>query len=187
MLLLLDEAYCDTAPPQAVPPVDTGNPQVLRLRTFSKAYGLAGARIGYAVGAPDLIGNFEKVRNHYGINRVGQVGALAALVDQPYLAETVGRIARARDRIGEIARENGLVPLASGANFVAVDCGRDGVFARLVLEELLARDVFVRKPGVAPLDRCIRISCGRDEDLAVFAEALPGALAAAGARLAKNI
>lgn len=179
VLLLLDEAYCDTAPADAIPPIDVANPQVLRLRTFSKAYGLAGARIGYAVGERELIAVFDKVRNHYGINRVGQIGALAALTDQPYLLEAVGKIGRARERIADIARRNGLVPLPSAANFVTLDCGADGAFARAVLEALLARDVFVRKPGVAPLDRCIRVSCGREEDLAILERALPEALAAA--------
>jgi histidinol-phosphate aminotransferase len=179
VLLLLDEAYCDTAPAEAVPPIDVTNPQVLRLRTFSKAYGLAGARIGYAVGAADIIAAFDKVRNHYGINRVGQIGALAAVEDQPYLREAVGRIARARERIAGIASACGLRPLPSGANFVTIDCGRDGAFAQEVLDALLARDVFVRKPAVAPLDRCIRVSCGRDEDLDVLARILPEALEAA--------
>jgi histidinol-phosphate aminotransferase len=179
VLLCLDEAYCDTAPASELLPVDVGNAQVLRLRTFSKAYGLAGARIGYCLGEAGLIRQFEKIRNHYGINRVGQLGALAALADQDYLAEAVARIARARDIIGAVARDNGLVPLPSAANFVTIDCGRDGAFARSVLNGLIERDVFVRMPGVAPLDRCIRVSCGRDEDLAVFAEALPLALAAA--------
>jgi histidinol-phosphate aminotransferase len=178
-LLCLDEAYCDTAPTNSVPRLDVGNPQVLRFRTFSKAYGLAGARIGYALGDADLIANFEKIRNHYGINRMGQIGALAALEDQAYLAEAVASIARARGTIAAIAIANGLNPIESGANFVTIDCGRDGAFAVQVLEGLLARDVFARKPGVRPLDRCIRISCGRDEDLAVFAAALPEALAAA--------
>jgi histidinol-phosphate aminotransferase len=186
VLLLLDEAYCDTAPPGAVPPVDVSNPQVLRLRTFSKAYGLAGARIGYALGERDLIAVFDKVRNHYGINRVGQVGALAALIDQSYLSEAVGKIGRARERIAAIARSNALIPLPSAANFVTIDCAGDAALARAVLDELLARDVFARKPGVAPLDRCIRVSCGRDEDLAVFERALPPALAAARARTHKN-
>ena len=179
LLLCLDEAYCDTAPTEELLPVDTANAQVLRFRTFSKAYGLAGARIGYCLGEAALIRHFEKIRNHYGINRVGQIGALAAVQDQAYLAEVVGRIARSRELIAKIAVDNGLAPLPSGANFVAIDCGRDGAFARRVLDELLARDVFVRMPSVAPLNRCIRVSCGRDEDLEVFAEALPGALAAA--------
>jgi histidinol-phosphate aminotransferase len=182
VLLLLDEAYCDTAPAGTVPPVDVSNCQVLRLRTFSKAYGLAGARIGYALGDRDLIAMFDKVRNHYGINRVGQIGALAALRDQPYLSVAVAKIDRARERIGLIARSNGLVPLVSAANFVTIDCGFDGAFAQCVLDGLLERAVFARKPGVAPLDRCIRISCGSDEDLEIFAEALPQAVAAARER-----
>ena len=74
-LLILDEAYCDTAPAGTLPAIDVGNPQVVRYRTFSKAYGLAGARIGYCAGAAEMIEAFDKVRNHYGINRVGQLGA----------------------------------------------------------------------------------------------------------------
>lgn len=179
VLFCLDEAYCDTAPQSELLPIDVGNARVLRFRTFSKAYGLAGARIGYCVGEEALIREFEKIRNHYGINRVGQIGALVALQDQHYLAEAVARIARARDIIAAIARDNGLEPLPSAANFVTIDCGRDGAFAKRVLDGVLERDVFARMPGVAPLNRCIRVSCGRDEDLAVFAEVLPLALAAA--------
>lgn len=178
-LLLLDEAYCDTAPSGTLPPLDTANPQVLRFRTFSKAYGLAGARIGYCLGESSLIGEFEKVRNHYGINRVGQVGALAALADQDYLKDAVARIGRARDRIAAMARQSGLEPLPSATNFVAVDCGRDGAFAKRVLDEVLARDVFIRKPAVPPLDRCIRISTGVDRDLDLLEDVFSDAVAAA--------
>ncbi|MBX9862532.1 MAG: pyridoxal phosphate-dependent aminotransferase [Hyphomicrobium sp.] len=188
VLLLLDEAYCDTAPAGAVPAIDVGNAQVLRLRTFSKAYGLAGARIGYALGHADLIQHFEKVRNHYGINRVGQVGALEALLDQAYLREAVGRIAASRETIARIASDAGLRPLPSAANFVTIDCGADGAFAAAVLNELLARDVFARKPAVTPLDRCIRISCGCEEDMTVLADVLPRVVQDVRARgLQKNI
>jgi histidinol-phosphate aminotransferase len=181
-LLVLDEAYGDTAPPGTVPAIDIANPQVLRLRTLSKAYGLAGARIGYALGHPDVTGAFDKVRNHYGINRTGQIGALAALQDQEYLADAVAKIDRARTRIADIARGNDLAPITSAASFMTIDCGRDGVFASCVLDGLIARDVFVRQPAAPGIDRCIRVSCGRDEDLDVFAEELPRALAdAAGA------
>jgi len=176
-LLILDEAYSDTAPEGTLPPIDVTNAQVIRYRTFSKAYGLAGARIGYALGDPEIIAAFDKVRNHYGINRVGQLGALAALHDQAYLAEVVGKIARARDRIGAIARSSGLEPLPSATNFVAIDCGGDGAFAKRVLDGVLDRGVFIRKPAVAPLDRCIRVSCGTDADLDLFAQALAPALA----------
>lgn len=178
-LLILDEAYSDTAPPGTLPPLDMSNPQVVRYRTFSKAYGLAGARIGYALGAVHIIEAFDKVRNHYGINRVGQLGALAALADQAYLADVVSKIARARGMISDIARANGLTPLPSATNFVAIDCGADAQFAKSVLDGVLAERVFIRKPGVAPLDRCIRVSCGSDPDIALFAKALPAAIAKA--------
>ena len=175
-ILCLDEAYCEFAPPEALAPLDVGNPQVLRFRTFSKAYGLAGARIGYAIGEAGLIKSFDKIRNHFGVNRIAQAGALAALSDETNLAKVIAEVAAARQTIAEIAAANGLETLASGANFVAIDCGRDGDFARRVLHGLIARDIFVRMPGVAPLDRCIRVSAGRPADLEAFAAALPEAL-----------
>ncbi|MET0431444.1 MAG: aminotransferase class I/II-fold pyridoxal phosphate-dependent enzyme, partial [Hyphomicrobium sp.] len=174
-------AYCDTAPAGTVAEIDVSNPQVLRYRTFSKAYGLAGARIGYAIGSQSTIEAFEKVRNHYGINRVGQLGARAALLDQDYLKSAVASISTARDRIAGIARENGLAPLASAASFVAIDCGGDGVLAARILNGLLERDVFVRKPVAKGLEQFIRVSCGQNGDLDIFAEALSDVLAHAHA------
>lgn len=181
LMLLLDEAYSDTAPASARFEVDTANPQVLRLRTFSKAYGMAGARIGFALGEPEMIAAFNKIRAHFGVNRTGQIGALAAIRDQVYLDDVVRKIARARERIAEIAHANGLVPLESATNFVAIDCLHTAEFAKSMVDELAARDVFVRMPGVAPLNRCIRVSCGLDDALDVFAGALPRALASAKA------
>ena len=178
-LLLLDEAYIEFAPQGTAAPIHPDDPRVIRMRTFSKAYGMAGARIGYAIGAPDLIRSFDKIRNHFGMNRVAQAGALAAVRDSAWLAHVTDQVAKARARITAIATENGLSALPSATNFVAVDCGADGAFSTRVLEGLVARDVFVRKPFVAPQDRCIRISCGRPQDLDVLAETLPEALAAA--------
>jgi histidinol-phosphate aminotransferase len=180
-VLLLDEAYGETAPAGTLLPDEKIWPNVLRLRTFSKAYGLAGLRCGYAFGEASIIGSFEKVRNHYGVNKMAQAAGRASLRDQTYLAKVVDRIAAARARISDIAVQNGLLPLASATNFVTIDCGSDGVFAKKVLDGLLERDVFVRKPMVPTLDRCIRISVGLDHELDIFAEELPKALAAARA------
>ncbi|MGR3434736.1 MAG: pyridoxal phosphate-dependent aminotransferase [Shimia sp.] len=179
-LMLLDEAYVDTAPDGTAPAIDADDGRVIRLRTFSKAYGMAGARVGYAIGAAPVVAAFDRVRNHFGMSRIGQAGALAALADQAYLAQTVARIAAARDRIAAIARENGLTPLPSATNFVTLDCGSDGAFAKAVLAGLGARGVFVRMPFAAPQDRCIRVSAGTEADLDAFAAALPGALTDAG-------
>jgi len=180
-LLLLDEAYVEFAPDGTAAQISADDPRVIRMRTFSKAYGMAGARIGYAIGAADLIRSFDKIRNHFGMNRVAQAGALAAMRDGAWLAHVQDQVAEARARITAIAAENGLSALPSATNFVAVDCGNDGAFTTRVLEELVSRGVFVRKPAVAPQDRCIRISCGRPQDLDVLAETLPEALAAARA------
>ncbi len=178
-LLVLDEAYVECAPEGTAAPIDAGDPRVIRMRTFSKVYGMAGARVGYAIAAPGLISAFNKVRNHFGMNRAAQAGALAALQDAEWLERVQAKITDARDRIGQIARDNGLEALPSATNFVAIDCGRDGAFAKAVLEALVARGIFVRMPFVAPQNRCIRVSCGAVSDLDLFAAALPEALAVA--------
>ena len=178
-MLVLDEAYVELAPAGTAPAIDPGAPNVMRMRTFSKAHGMAGARVGYALGAADVINGFNKVRNHFGMCRISQEGALAALEDTDWLAHIQTEVATARDRIAAIARANGLTPLPSATNFVAIDCGRDGDFARAVLAALVADGVFVRMPFVAPQDRCIRVSCGTKSQIDAFEAALPRALAQA--------
>ncbi len=179
-LLVLDEAYVECAPEGTAAPIAADDDRVIRMRTFSKIYGMAGARVGYAIAAPGLISAFNKVRNHFGMNRAAQAGALAALADGDWLAHVQSEIASARLRIGEIARDNGLTPLPSATNFVAIDCGRDGAYAKSVLESLVALGIFVRMPFAEPQNRCIRISCGPKPDLDAFAAALPEALKLAG-------
>lgn len=176
-LMILDEAYGEFAPEGVLPKVDADDPRVLRFRTFSKAHGLAGMRIAYGIGAPEVTRAFDKIRNHFGVSIVAQAGALAALADHEWLTSVIDRVNRSKARIAEIAADNGLVALPSATNFVTVDCGRDGDFAKAVLDGLIERDLFVRKPWTPPMDRCIRISAGTDADLALLAAALPGALA----------
>ncbi len=180
-VLCIDEAYAEFAPEGTLPALDPDDARLVRMRTFSKAHGMAGARIAYAIAAPPLARAFDKVRNHFGVNRIAQAGALAALEDAAHVADVVRRTAAAKDEIARIAHDNGLAPLASATNFVAIDCGRDGDFARRTLAALVRRGVFVRMPAVSPLDRCIRVTAGPPEALAVFAEALPEALAEADA------
>ena len=176
-VLCLDEAYIDFAPEGTAPAIDVDDPRVLRFRTFSKAYGMAGARIGYAIGEAGLIEAFNKVRNHFGVNRIAQAGALAALDDQSYLRDVIDRVAAGRTRIYEIASDNGLATVPSATNFVAIDCGEGAERAQAILAGLLERDVFVRMPWVAPQNRCIRVSVGRAGDLDLFAHAPSDVLA----------
>lgn len=176
-LILLDEAYCETAPEgTTLPALDIARPNLIRTRTFSKAYGLAGMRVGYAVGEAGFIKAFDKVRNHFGVTRLSQVAAMAALADQEWLASVVDKVAAGRERLYAIAAENGLTAVISATNFVAIDCGRDADYAMRVLKALEGRGVFVRKPMAPGLDRHIRISVGRPEEMDVVAAELLRAL-----------
>ena len=178
-LCILDEAYGELAPKDALPPLSTIWPNVLRMRTFSKAYGLAGLRCGYAIGMEQLIGIFDKVRDHFSVNKMAQIAALYALADKKYLDEVIKKINLAKDRIINIAHSHGLKTLPSATNFVAIDCGRDGAYAQTVLNGLIERGIFVRKPSVPVLDRLIRVSVGSKKEMDLFADAFAGALGAA--------
>jgi histidinol-phosphate aminotransferase len=178
-LLVLDEAYIDLAPPGTAPRINPDDPRVIRMRTFSKGYGLAGLRVGYALAAPGLIRAFDKVRNHFGMGRIAQAGALAALHDQAHLAAVQAQVMAARTVFGDIARTHGLTPLPSATNFLTIDTGKDGSFARALRDALVAGGIFVRMPFVAPQDRCIRVTLGPEPAARAFAAALPEALATA--------
>ncbi|MEM9342107.1 MAG: pyridoxal phosphate-dependent aminotransferase [Pseudomonadota bacterium] len=178
-LLVLDEAYAEFAPEGTLPRIDPDTSSVIRMRTFSKGYGLAGMRVGYAIGHPDLIKAFDKVRNHFGMCRLSQWAALAALNDQEYLQQVVGQVSASRLRIAQIAQSHDLTPVPSATNFVTLDCGADAVFAKALLDTLIARGIFVRMPFAEPGNRCIRVTCGPEAEMEAFAKALPAALQAA--------
>ena len=152
------------------------------MRTFSKAYGLAGMRIGYAIGTPDTIRTFDKIRNHFGMTRL-EPGGRRGRAEGSGLSRKRGRAGEGRPATASQRSRapTRLTPLPSATNFVTIDCGRDGRFARAVLARLVESGVFVRMPGVAPLDRCIRVSTAPEEELAVFERMLAPALEAADA------
>ena len=170
-LLVLDEAYAAFAPAEALPDLASDDPRVIRIRTFSKAHGLAGMRVGYALGAPELVRPFDRIRNQFGVGRVSQAAALAALDDRDFVASVVAATAQGKRDYAALAERHGFRALPSATNFVAIDVG--GVErARTILTRLFAEHgVFIRMPGVAPLNRCIRVTVGRPEDLPHFAEA----------------
>jgi histidinol-phosphate aminotransferase len=181
-MLVLDEAYGETAPASALPAIATlaDMPNVLRFRTFSKAYGLAGQRVGYVFGVEETVSMFHRVRNHFGVNRLGQAAALAALNDQNWLAHVIVQVEASRDRIAAIAAAHGFAPIPSATNFVTIDCGRDAGYAKAILDALVSRGIFIRMPGVAPLNRCIRISTGPAAEIDLFEAELAGIVADLG-------
>jgi len=123
-LLVLDEAYLELAPANTAPALNASDARIIRMRTFSKGYGMAGARVGYAIGHGALIGAFNRVRNHFGMSRISQAGALAALQDQDWLDAVRAKVETSRQALYDIAEDNGLVAIPSATNFVAIDCQR---------------------------------------------------------------
>jgi histidinol-phosphate aminotransferase len=171
-ILVLDEAYADFTRPGVLPECDPENPRLIRVRTFSKAHGMAGARLGYAIAPADIVAAFDKIRNHFGVNRMAQEGALASLGDPGFIADVVRQVEAGRRDYELLARDLGLAPLPSMTNFVAIDCGSNAR-AKAILTRLRERErVFIRMPGMPPLDRCIRVSVGTPPERALFAEAL---------------
>jgi histidinol-phosphate aminotransferase len=175
-VLLLDEAYADFVDEAALLPARIED-RLIRTRTFSKAYGMAGARIGYAIASERVIGILQKIRLHYGVNRNAQVGALASLADDAFRRSVVEAVRQAREDYYALARELGLDTIESQTNFVCIDLG-GAVRATTVMNELLTRGVWIRKPGLPPLDRYVRVSAGTSGMRAAFADALRDVLAA---------
>src|SRR5437867_2364153 len=159
VLLVLDEAYIEFLddPVDLLPLLRRGlKPNLLLMRTFSKIYGLAGLRLGYGIGQPDLIAALEKVRQPFNINSLVQAGALAALDDAEHIQRT-----RRNNSAGLRLLEQGLHDLhlkfvPSAANFLLVKVG-DG---QRVFEELQRQGVITRPMGGYQLPEFIRISIG---------------------------
>ncbi len=172
VLIVLDEAYIEFAEPTSTMSglqyLD-GVPPVITLRTFSKAYGLAGLRIGYGVMPPDVADYVNRVRQPFNVNSLAQIGALAALDDQPFLQETQRVV---RDGLTFLFTELGKMEirtLPTQTNFFLIEVGHD---ARKVYEAMLRRGVIVRAMNAYGLDNYIRISVGRPEENQRFLNAL---------------
>jgi histidinol-phosphate aminotransferase len=176
-VFLLDEAYADFVEESSLLPMHLED-RLIRTRTFSKAYGLAGARIGYAIATERVIGILQKIRLQYGVNRIAQIGALASLADEPFRRHVVDAVAQARDDYYALARDLGLGSIPSFTNFVCIDLG-DAQRATAVMNELLTRHgVWIRKPGLPPLDRYVRVSAGTSPMRDAFAAAFRDVVAA---------
>jgi histidinol-phosphate aminotransferase len=142
------------------------------LRTFSKAYGLAGLRLGYAIGKPELISYLQRVRVPFNASTVAQAAALAALDDVAHLRRCIELNASERTRVTVALEGLGLRVAPSQTNFVCVHVNRP---AKVVYDALLRAGVIVRPFG-PPLDRHLRISIGLPNENDRLLEVLPGVL-----------
>jgi histidinol-phosphate aminotransferase len=167
-LFVLDEAYADFVTGGTLLP-DAIDERTIRLHTFSKVYGMAGARIGYALASREAIATFQKIRNHFGVNRTAQAGALAALEDQAFVRDVVTEVVRGREEYHAFAARIGVRTLPSQTNFVCFEIGTRQQ-AEAMMHALLERGVFVRKPGEPPINGYIRVTVGTAGERALFYE-----------------
>lgn len=172
VLVLMDEAYIEfvsrTDHPDLLPELRAGRPNLLLLRTFAKIYGLAGIRLGYAYGAPDLISYLDRSRSVFNVNALAQAAGLAALEDSAHIARSRDHAARSRAYLAQELQALGLQPLPGETNFLAVEISDDVAVAGQLREAGFA---------VTPLSHwglpgLLRISFGTDDENQRFVAAL---------------
>lgn len=174
-LVVLDEAYREfDSSPFKSRNFFPDYPNLIISRTFSKVYGLAGFRVGYGVGRPELWAPLYTVRDPFSVNLIGQAAARAALADTEHLRRSVELVESGREFLYGLCRELGLRYWPSAANFVLMDLGRP---AAPVHEALLRRGIIIRPAGSFGLPTCIRVTIGTGDQNRRFAEALKSVLA----------
>ena len=172
-VVVIDEAYVDFGGDSAIG-LTARYPQLLVTRTLSKSHSLAGLRVGYAVGHPDLIEALTRVKdsfNSYPLDRFAQAGAVAALEDHAYFEETRRKVVTSRNRLVGELEMLGFVVLPSAANFIfARHPSNDGAVLTANLRE---RSIIVRHfKNPARIDPFMRITIGTEQQCAVLVSAL---------------
>jgi histidinol-phosphate aminotransferase len=164
VLVVLDEAYVHYAPSldrRTSEEIYRRRKNVLILRTFSKVYGLAGLRIGFAFGRPELVAAMNKLKTPFNTSGVAQAAALAAIQDREHVARCIETNARERARLSEGLAALGLRVPPSETNFVFMEVGPD---AKEICDELLRAGVIVRPLGWMGMAEAIRISVGTADE-----------------------
>ena len=173
VIVCFDEAYVDFVEAKDFPyllfHVKTEKPNLIVLRTFSKSFGLAGLRVGYGMGPPELIRYLHKIRQPFNVNSIAQAGAAAALDDRLFLWRTKSLVARGRRYLYRRLKRLGLRFIQSQANFVLIDVERD---ADEVFQEFLRRGLIIRSMKAYGLPTWIRLTIGRRSDNARFIRTL---------------
>ena len=178
-LVVIDEAYHEFSGRTVVPLLER-HPNLVVLRTFSKAMALAGLRVGYLLASPELVREVNKARLPYNLNFFSQAAGIAALEENAALARSVGRIVEEKTRLlARLADLPGVRAWPSDANFFLLEClaaDPKAVFAGLLRRGVLVRDV----TSYPMLSRCLRVSVGSEKENDAFLHALGTALTEAG-------
>jgi histidinol-phosphate aminotransferase len=171
VLLVLDEAYDTFIDVNDFPDSLSyiRNKNVIVLRTFSKAYGLAGLRLGFAVGRPELTSCMERARQPFNVNSLALAAGVAALDDKRFLRRVRSCVLEGKGYLYDQLQKLGLAYLPSVANFILVDVGRDGVE---VFKAMLRQGLIVRDMKQYGLKNFIRVTVGTKKENEKFVKAL---------------
>lgn len=175
-ILVIDEAYADFAPHNALPLIREGIENVVLLRSLSKGYSLAGLRFGYGVASPAIIQTLDKARDSYNIDILAQAAATAAVRDQDYARGTWQRVIAERVRVAEALRQRGFVVPESHSNFVLAKVPAGSPGAKAIYEHLKANNVLIRYFSRPRLDDKLRITLGTAEQNDRLLELIDSAL-----------
>lgn len=170
-VVILDEAYVDFGGESAAGLINRC-PNLLVIRTLSKSYSLAGLRVGFALGAADLIEGIIRVKdsiNSYTVDRLAQAGAREAIADDAYFQETRARIMKTRDRVSRELEKLEFTVIPSQANFVFASHNRCA--GRALFQQLRERGILVRYFDRPKIDNYLRVTIGTDEEMDRFLEA----------------
>lgn len=173
-VLVVDEAYAeyvDADDYQSALPLLESQPRLLVMRTFSKAYGLAGIRVGYALGHPELIALMERVRESFNVSLPSLVAAEAALSDQAHVGSVRQRNATERDWLASELRARGFATADSQTNFLLCRFGAD---CRDIEADLLRQRIVLRPMAGYGLPEYSRITVGRRDENRALLAALDG-------------
>jgi histidinol-phosphate aminotransferase len=180
LIVVADDAYADYVEdpeyPDTVAERGDGSVPVVTLRTFSKLYGLAGLRIGYAVAPGAVIEAMQRIRQPFNVNALALVGALAALDDQEHVRRTLEVNHQGMRMLSTAFDRLGLPFVPSAANFVLVRVGQ----GLTVYQRLLQRGVIVRPMDGYSLPEYLRVTIGLPEENRRFVEALESVLREGG-------
>jgi len=175
LLVVLDEAYVDFMEDSdkidlgsLLSPVE-GRCGVVSLRTFSKAYGLAGLRVGYGLMDPDIAENLNKVRQPFNVNMLAQAGAIAAVKDTEFFKKTITATREGRKYLQQEVEKLGCLPYPSHTNFFLIDVRGD---ATRLYEAMLYKGVIVRSMKAYGYPNFIRITVGTETENRRFLAAL---------------
>jgi histidinol-phosphate/aromatic aminotransferase/cobyric acid decarboxylase-like protein len=178
-LVVIDEAYHEFSGRTVVPLLER-HPNLIVLRTFSKAMSLAGLRVGYLLASPGLVREVNKARLPYNVNFFSQAAATAALEEKDALAAAVHRLVAERERLlARLADVPGVRAFASDANFFLIEClaaAPKAVFASMLRRGVVVRDV----TSYPMLERCLRVTVGTEAENDAFLHALGTALTESG-------